>query len=860
MAEQRCPMCGKPNPEDLEVCQYCQARLKPLTAPLGETIRPGDEPTKKSTAELERVLPEWLRKARNADEDEVDQPPPTGELPLGGAPPSSLPGQSAQPHPETSDLLSGLTSQVNDEEDEIPEWLANLRGSAPASEKTEPEAELPDWISDVSAEADSEIPLPFLGKPEELSAGSGPEEPLFSTAEEEQSDWLSELKTEAALSGLEADTGAEDAAHLPLGSELPDWLGGLGAEGPAAGETPAAPALEGELPDWLGGLGAEGPAAGETPAAPALEGELPDWLGAEGPAAEETPAAPALEGELPDWLGGLGAEGPAAEETPAAPALEGELPDWLGGLGAEGPAAEETPAAPALEGELPDWLAAAVGELPSAEAGSSQTELPDWLSGPQPEGAVVPGDEIQPPSPAEPQEIPDWLTSLPTAETPVTESPSPFADLVPPAEMPPPAFVEEPALDEMEAAFSAGVPDWLASVAPEKSQAQAEDSAFVDEAAIAPGSLPSWVQAMRPVEAVVSEAGTDAAGEDMVTEGPLAGLRNVLPAGPVFVPTRKPQAFGLKLQAEEEQQANAILLQKMVEAESEPKPLTSQPLLLSERVLRWVLSVLLLLLVGLPLLARKPFTPQSSLFPNETLATVQVVNALPENAPVLLVFDYDAGLSGELEATAAPLVDHLMLRGARLVIVATKPNGTLLAERFLARTQSQHHYQAGVHYINLGYLPGGSAGIAGFAQNPDGAMPSVWQGQSVWQMPVLQGVKRLSDFEAVAVLSDNAEGAQAWVEQTVSWLEGKPLLLAVSAQVEPVLRPYVDAGQVKGLVGGLAGGSAYETVNGRPGLAYHYRDSLSMGLFVSVIALALGAGWSLLSAWRSRREQKAFEV
>ncbi len=941
MAEQRCPMCGKPNPEELEVCQYCQARLKPLTAPLGETIRPGDEPVKKSTAELERILPEWLRKARNADDSaEENQPPPTGELPLGGTPSRSSSEQPAPPSPENADLLSGLTSQTGDEEEEIPEWLASLRGGASAPKEAEPQTEVPDWLSDVTGEADAESLPPLPG----MSAETGQGTPLSFGAEDEQADWLADLKTEAALSGPEADLGTEDSDRLPLGSDLPDWLGGLGAEGPAAAETPAAPAAEGELPDWLGGLGAEGPiaaetpaapaaevelpdwlggvgaegpaaaetpaapalegelpdwlsglgaegpAAAETPAAPALEGELPDWLsglGAEGPAAAETPAAPALEGELPDWLSGLGAEGPAAAETPAAPALEGELPDWLGGLGAEGPAASETPAAPALEGELPDWLgglgaeglaasetpaapatgselpdwlAAAVGEPPSAEVPSPQAELPDWLSGLQPEATATPGSETPPAVPPEPQAMPDWLTSLPAAETPVAETPPPFSDLVPPAETPPSAFVEEPALEEAEAAFSMELPDWLASVAPEKSPASAEDAAFVEEGEIAPGSLPSWVQAMRPVEAVVSEAGAEAATEDVVTEGPLAGLRNVLPAGPVFAPVRKPQAFGLKLQAEEEQQANAILLQKMLEAESEPKPLTSPPLLLSERVLRWVLFVLLLLVAGLPLLARKPFTPQSSLFPNETLAAVQVVNALPENAPVLLVFDYDASLSGELEVVAAPLVDHLMLRGSRLALVATTPNGTLLAERFLARTQEQHHYQQGVHYINLGYLPGGPAGIAGFAQHPDGTMPSLWQGQSAWQTPVLQGVKRLSDFEAVVVLSDSAEGAQAWVEQTALWLEEKPLILAVSAQVEPVIRPYVDSGQVKGLVAGLAGGSAYETINGRPRLANHYRDSLSMGLFLSVIALALGGGWSLLSAWRLRREQKAVEV
>ena len=758
MAEQRCPMCGKPNPEELEICQYCQARLKPLTAPLGEPIRPGDEPVKKSTSELERALPEWLRKARHpASDTTADQPPETGELPL-SKPASQV--RSEKPAPsQAADLLSGLISQSTDEEEEIPEWLANLSGGTPTSKKAEPEPQLPDWLSDSSGQAEQETLLPLSGKADELPPESESGQSAFQAAETEQPDWMVDLKSEAALSGLEvgAETGVSD--ELPGSFDLPDWLAGLSAEEKPAAEAPAAPAAEGELPDWLAGL--------------------------------------------------------SAEEKPAA----------------------EAPAAPAAEGELPDWLAAL-----------------------KPEAAVTPGEEEPASVPAEPQELPNWLTSLPAAETSVEATLPPFADQSPPVETPPSAFVEAPNLDEAEAAFSMELPDWLASVVPEKPQVQTGDSAAAEEEAILPGSLPSWVQAMRPVEAVVPEAGAETVEEDVVTEGPLAGLRNVLPAGPAFMPGRKPQVFGLKLQAEEEQQANAVLLQKMLEAESEPKSLTSPPLLLSERVLRWVLLALFLLVVGLPLFARRPFTPQASLFPNETLAAVQAINALPENAPVLLVFDYDAGLSGELEVAAAPLVDHLMLRGARLTLLATTPGGSLLAERFLTRTQAEHRYQPGFHYVNLGYLPGGAAGVSGFAQSPVRAMPAWQGGESAWQMSVLQGVRRLSDFEAVVVLSDNTEGAQTWVEQALPWLEDKPLLLVVSAQVEPVLRPYVDSGQVKGLVSGLTGGVAYEAINGRPGLAQHYRDSLSIGLFLTAIVLVIGGGWSLLSARRVYREKTAGEV
>ena len=68
MAEIRCPMCGRDNPEERDVCEYCGARLKPLTEALSaanaEPIRPGEEPTPQSTSELEKTLPDWLRKLR----------------------------------------------------------------------------------------------------------------------------------------------------------------------------------------------------------------------------------------------------------------------------------------------------------------------------------------------------------------------------------------------------------------------------------------------------------------------------------------------------------------------------------------------------------------------------------------------------------------------------------------------------------------------------------------------------------------------------------------------------------------------------------------------------------------------------
>jgi hypothetical protein len=93
MAAVRCPMCGKVNPPELEECQFCGARIKPILSstpvnfksiqagenpinrdtsefekvksPRAASIHPGEVPTKKNTAELEKALPSWLRSLRD---------------------------------------------------------------------------------------------------------------------------------------------------------------------------------------------------------------------------------------------------------------------------------------------------------------------------------------------------------------------------------------------------------------------------------------------------------------------------------------------------------------------------------------------------------------------------------------------------------------------------------------------------------------------------------------------------------------------------------------------------------------------------------------------------------------------------
>lgn len=946
MAEIKCPMCSKPNPAELDVCQYCEARLKPLTDELSRSqppIHPGEEPTDMDTGQLEPILPQWLREvrqqARESAEESAEQAPVEEE--------------AVQPE-ETADLLAGLRSQ-SEEDEEIPDWLAGLRGEAgqasseetstgeddlaalksmlgeetPSPQESEAGA-LPDWISDLGAGETGQVEgdelSTFLADDEiEEAAQTEPQTP----ASDSDFSWQADFEAD---SGPQADTTADDA---PFDTELPAWLQGadetpkdqvegdlpawMSAEESAQvseGEEATPPASEGDMPDWLSSLGEENAEAApqpetEQPAVPSttdwlssLGGEttesppqqedvqpaaghdLPDWVSAageeslEGIPQKETGES-AVSDDMPDWLSALGDEGaeviPPQEES--QPAAEGDLPDWISSPAEESleDVSQQEAEEPVTSGDVPDWLAALGeegSEVSRQEEAQQPGETPDWLSALGEEGIAAeettPGAVFEETSqPAVEGEMPDWLASMgeeaseseqPALETPALEEAEPVAE-----SGAAPAFVDDEgkpiSADDVEAIFSMDMPEWLSDAG---GLAEGETAAASTEAQgddLRPADLPSWVQAMRPVESVISETEGEAAEEQPMEErGPLAGLRGVLPAVPGVGPSSKPKAYSIKLQASEDQQANATLLEQMLAEEIHPKPVGAQKVVLTQRLLRWAISILLLLAVIVGNGTR--INPIPTGVPLETSAALDYIrNTLPANAPVLLIFDYEAALAGELEASAAPLVDLMLtLKAPRLSLLASTPTGSGLAERFMRTLQTDREYERDKNFTNLGYLPGGAAGVLAFSSDPLTTKPLTTTGTNARATEALQGVEKLSNFNAIILLTDNVETARIWIEQTEAERGETPLLVISSAQSGPMILPYYQSGQVAGMVTGLDGSAPIEQANsGRPGMVRRYWDAYGFGLLTAVVMITLGSLWSLVSGWQARRKEQGEE-
>lgn len=192
--------------------------------------------------------------------------------------------------------------------------------------------------------------------------------------------------------------------------------------------------------------------------------------------------------------------------------------------------------------------------------------------------------------------------------------------------------------------------------------------------------------------------------------------------------------------------------------------------------------------------------------------TYSAINALPTNSVVLVNWAYDPATAGEMDTAALPVIEHLLEKNARLLVVSQLPGGPATARRLIGVARSRVSQavltrQMGENLIEAGYLPGGVGSLPLLALAPAQALPVDIQGRSLGNRSTLTAMQG-SAPALLLILAARSEDTRQWLEQ-VQPLNAAPAVVVSSAAADPVIRPYVDSGQIVGLVSGYAGGVAY---------------------------------------------------
>jgi hypothetical protein len=123
----------------------------------------------------------------------------------------------------------------------------------------------------------------------------------------------------------------------------------------------------------------------------------------------------------------------------------------------------------------------------------------------------------------------------------------------------------------------------------------------------------------------------------------------------------------------------------------------------------------------------------------------------------------------------------------------------------------------------------------------------------------LNNIHTLADFALLVVATENPETARMWIEQVRTVVPNIPIVMALSAQAEPLVRPYYDASpqQVQGLLGGYSAAVLYDTALGRTTATAAMWSPFAAGLTAAIFLMVIGLLVNLLLGYLARAKEKA---
>jgi hypothetical protein len=263
--------------------------------------------------------------------------------------------------------------------------------------------------------------------------------------------------------------------------------------------------------------------------------------------------------------------------------------------------------------------------------------------------------------------------------------------------------------------------------------------------------------------------------------------------------------------------------------------------------------LVLALALAIALRVDDPFSLPSSDQLAARALTAQL-DALPDDAVVIVGFDPDIGTYAEIRPTVRALLADLLNRGAMLAVVSLTPDGRALA---LAERARMGRAEANPRQlIDLGFIPGAEAALV--------ALSHQFEGDAADPISTdLPARVDLAEADLAVVIGGIDLSPRSWVEQVAPRTEGLPLVAIAPTVLLPELEPYRESGQLAALVATARDGAAYREGLDLGPLARLVEPSpgpspaaLVLGLLVAIVALGASLASHLGGVVRASRPRE----
>ena len=261
---------------------------------------------------------------------------------------------------------------------------------------------------------------------------------------------------------------------------------------------------------------------------------------------------------------------------------------------------------------------------------------------------------------------------------------------------------------------------------------------------------------------------------------------------------------------------------------------------------RWIF-----LAVGLLVLFPLLFPLALPLYVSSPVASfVKAVDSIPNGSKVLMSCDYDPSGIPEMVPMTRTALRHLLDKKCKVIITVLWNGGPGLVDKVVRQVVDEEYPDLvyGVDFVNLGYKAGDEAVMVLMGQGILNAFPKDYRGNDTRSMPIMRGVRDYSSFPMLVNISSGYPGTKEWVQQVQARFH-LPMVAGVTAVSAPEFYPYLQSGQLLGLLGGMAGAAEYEKARGEKGSATRGMDAQSLAHFFVAFCILLGN----VVQWTKRR-------
>jgi hypothetical protein len=226
---------------------------------------------------------------------------------------------------------------------------------------------------------------------------------------------------------------------------------------------------------------------------------------------------------------------------------------------------------------------------------------------------------------------------------------------------------------------------------------------------------------------------------------------------------------------------------------------------------RRILYLLIALVIAVPLL-RRPSRHPHIIF-REVENAYKTMDSVPEGKIVILSSVWGPGTRAENEPQIEALMRHLFRNGTKFAVLSWDQLGSEVTYEDGDRIAKEMGKHYGVDWVHLGYNPGPIyTVVSGMAKDFHGVFKRDRFGKDLSAIAVTKSVKDHRHIGAVAELTPSGTVA-TWIAYfTMPY--NKPLVFCPTAVMAAEAYPFLDSGQINGMLNGVIGAAQYETLLG----------------------------------------------